>query len=102
MTAAGDLLEAAQRFQMLVGEAETGATRLGDEGGRAERSPRIDLLGPRTWVLAGEADAALQRERARIAAGVLGVLTDALDKRLTLGVGREVRAPAVGEPSDPA
>src|SRR5260370_39168798 len=75
---------------------------LGDEKGSAEGLPRLDLLRPPVGRLAGEADAALQRERGGVAARLARVLMHAGDEGLALAVGREVRAPPVGELRDPA
>src|SRR6185295_7410201 len=94
-------LESAQHIQVSLREGEARPSWLGDEGGRAEGLPRLHLFLPAVGVLAGEADAALERERGGIAAGFASVVMNAGDERVTLGVGREVRAPAVGEPRDP-
>src|SRR5688572_18342934 len=101
MVSAHRCLESAQHIQVPIGEGEARPPWLGDEGGRAERFPRLHLLLPAVAVLAGEADAALERERGGIAAGLASVLVNAGDEGVALGVRREIRAPAVGEPRDP-
>src|SRR5712692_10505275 len=85
---------------MSTREAEPGATWLGDDGARAEGLPRIHLLRPPVGALAGETDAALERELGWVAARLARVLMHAGHERLALGVGHEVGAPAVGEPRD--
>src|SRR5256885_12574024 len=60
--------EPSQRVQMPGREGEARAPWLGDERGRAEGLPRLYLLRPAVGILAGEADAALQRERGGAAA----------------------------------
>src|SRR3989442_10032522 len=54
--------EPSQRVQMSGREGEARAPWLGDEKGGAEGLPRLYLLRPAVGILAGEADAALQRE----------------------------------------
>src|SRR5262249_7593696 len=98
----GRVFESAQHVEMFLRELETCATRLGDDGRGADGSPRVHLLLPAVGALAGQPDAALERQPVRIAARRARVAVDALDERASLIVGVDVRAPAVGEPSDPA
>src|SRR5262245_35330430 len=86
---------------MAIWEGEAGSPWLGDDGGRAEGLPRSDLPLPSFGTLAGEANAALQGKPGGIATRLASVLVHTGDERLALGVGREVGAPAVGEPRDP-
>src|SRR3989454_8864291 len=93
-------LESAQHVQMSIREAQACTPWLGDDGGRAEGLPSVHLLRPPVGALAGEADAALQREPGGVAARLAGVAAHAGDDGLPLGVGRQVRAPAVGKARD--
>src|SRR5881628_760720 len=86
---------------MSVREAEVSTTWLADDRGCAEGLPRVHLLRPPIGALTGETDAPLQRKLGRVAARLAGVVVDAGDDSLALGVGRQVRAPAVREPCDP-
>src|SRR2546426_7350034 len=79
--------ESPQRVQMSSREGEARAPWLGDEEGGAEGLPRLYLLRPPVGILAGEADAALQRERGGVAARLAGVLMYAGDEGLALAVG---------------
>src|SRR4029077_20893387 len=67
-----------------------------------EGLPRFHLRDPSISVLAGQADAALQRKLGRAATGLAGVIVDAGDESFTRSVGREVWAPTVGETRDPS
>src|SRR5262245_9442380 len=80
---------------MPVGEAEAGIPWLGDERRRPERLPRLHLLDPSVRILAGQPDAALQRNSGRIAARLPSVLVHATEEDPALRVTREVRTPAV-------
>src|SRR6266513_2524265 len=75
---------------------------LGDERRRAEGLPRFHLLDPSFRGLAREMDAAFEWELGGIAARLARVLMHAGDQIRALGVGCEIRAPAVGEPRDPS
>src|SRR3989454_5636900 len=94
-------LESAQHVQMSIREAEACTPWLGDDGGRPEGFPRVHLLLPPVGPLTGETDAPLQRELGGVAARLAGVAVHAGDDGLALDVGRQVRAPAIGEPRDP-
>src|SRR6266849_7286649 len=79
-------LEPAKHIQMSIRKAQTRTPWLGDEEGSAEGLPRLHLLCPCVGALAGEANAALQRERGGVAARLAGVLVHAGDEGLALGV----------------
>src|SRR5690242_5716141 len=85
---------------MSLRELEASAARLGDHGRSAKRFPRVDLFRPPVGSLTGQANPALEREPRGIATGGAGIFVDALDESAALAVGRDVRAPAVGELAD--
>src|SRR6266850_2680472 len=94
------LAESAQHVEVSVGEAEAGAPRLTDDRACAECLPRAHLLRPSVGALATDADAAFQRQPGGIAPRLARVLVHTLDDGPAARVGRQVRAPAVGEPRD--
>src|SRR5712692_4129380 len=84
------VFEAAEHVQVSVGEFQAGPAGLADDRGRAERPPCVHLRDPPIGVVAGQADAALQRKRRGIAARLARVGVHASDQGLAARVGREV------------
>src|SRR5215475_6162405 len=95
------VLESTEHVEMSFGKLEAGPSRLGDHRGGAQSLPRIDLFLPAAGALTGEADPPFERKLVGIAARLARVAVHARDERAPLVVGREVRAPSVGEPPDP-
>src|SRR5262245_14066052 len=91
------LLELPQRCQVLVRKPQAVAAGFDNDVGGAYTSPGLHEIDPLGWALASNAHAPFQGESSRVTPGCFGILVHPRHDIFAIGVGGDIRGPAVSK-----